>query len=350
MSMSPGKFRGMRRMADSDGYFRMLAVDQRPPIKNVVKERRGEALPRREDIRAVKRLLMECLAPHASAVLADPTHALSDALTILAPETGLIVTMEDSLFTEEPGGRVSSEIPDWDVGKIRRIGGDAVKVLTWFRPDQSAATIEKQKDFSKRIGDACAKYDLPYLFELLVYPLESDSIQTTDYVEQPGKRVDHVIDSVRLFADPAYGIDVFKLESPLPGKDVPDPVTGDPTLIEECRQAYQALATEAGRPWVMLSAGVSQEAFRNVLHFALEAGASGFLAGRAIWWDAFQHFPDMGAMRKDMSEHAAAYMASLSEMARQRGQVWHAHPCFGPEGARPAGFDSLDFPEKYRGL
>ena len=36
MELSPGKLWGLRRLADAGGRFKMLAVDQRPPIKNLV--------------------------------------------------------------------------------------------------------------------------------------------------------------------------------------------------------------------------------------------------------------------------------------------------------------------------
>jgi tagatose 1,6-diphosphate aldolase len=108
------------------------------------------------------------------------------------------------------------------VAKIKRMGGDAVKVLAWYRPDAPEHQPTKQKDFTKRIGEACARYDIPFLFELLVYPLASDAHQTTDYVEMTGKRTDHVLQSVADFAAPEFGIDVFKLESPVAAKDVPE--------------------------------------------------------------------------------------------------------------------------------
>ena len=41
MSISAGKFWGMKRMADSAGRFKMTAVDQRPPIKKQVAGRSG---------------------------------------------------------------------------------------------------------------------------------------------------------------------------------------------------------------------------------------------------------------------------------------------------------------------
>ena len=36
--LSAGKYRGMRRLADPAGRFKMTAVDQRPPIENPIRE------------------------------------------------------------------------------------------------------------------------------------------------------------------------------------------------------------------------------------------------------------------------------------------------------------------------
>ena len=91
-----------------------------------------------------------------------------------------------------------------------------MKVLTWYRPDADPAVCSAQQDFTQRVGEACARYDIPFVFELLVYPLASDGEQTSEYVEMKTKQAQLVIDSVRAFADPRFGVDLFKLESPVP--------------------------------------------------------------------------------------------------------------------------------------
>ncbi|MCY4180582.1 MAG: hypothetical protein OXD48_09995, partial [Litoreibacter sp.] len=163
---------------------------------------------------------METLQGGSSAMLLDPHYAIPVGLKHLSPTKGLIITLEDSLFEETGMGRRSSMIDDWDVGKIKRMGGDAVKVLAWYRPDASDEVNQHQKDWTKRIGEACAKFDIPFLFELLVHPIDSDAEQTSEYIEMNTKRADDVLKSVEEFAAPDYGVDVFKLESPVPAKDV----------------------------------------------------------------------------------------------------------------------------------
>ena len=112
-------------------------------------------------------------------MLLDPHYAYPRGVTMLDARLGLILTLEDSIFRETPGGRLSAEIDDWSVEKIKRAGGDAVKVLTWYRPDADPAVCAAQQDFTQRIGEACARYDIPFVFELLVYPLARDAEQTT---------------------------------------------------------------------------------------------------------------------------------------------------------------------------
>lgn len=330
MKLTAGKWRGLRRMADKNGRFKMLAVDQRPPIKNRVAEVLGQDKAPDKDVAAVKLALTECLSDEASAVLMDPHGAYPAAADAVDASKGLIATLEDSIFEQTPGGRRSSQIDDWSVAKIKRMGADGVKVLAWYRPDGDPEVCRFQENFVQEIGYACRTYDIPFVFELLVYPLPGESDQTTDYVEHRAKHPDRVIESVERFADPKFGVDLFKLESPIPAADLPDPngPEGKSALA-----LFERMGALAGRPWVMLSAGADKAAFKRVLSYAYAAGASGYLAGRAIWWPAFQHYPDLEAMKAELSADGTEYMRELNSLTDQRAQSWQNHSCYGPDGA-----------------
>lgn len=334
MKLSAGKLWGLRRLADEHGRFKMTAVDQRPPIKNLVADRRGVPEAPYDDVANVKRLLVEELASGSSAMLLDPHYAYPAAIDVVRPAQGLLLTLEDSVFEERPGGRLSSAIDHWSVDKIKRVGGDAVKVLAWYRPDAAPAIVEHQQTFVAAIGEQCRVHDIPFVFELLVYPFPSEAGHTTDYVEQPAKRTEHVLESVETFSAPQFGVDLFKLESPVTAGDVPDPEEpGAETTLE----AFRALDRAASRPWVMLSAGATQDAFARVLHFAFRAGASGFLAGRAIWWDAFGEFPDWDAFRTGLRAKGVPYMEEIGGMADASALPWFRHRAFHPDGPELAG-------------
>jgi tagatose 1,6-diphosphate aldolase len=346
MTISAGKYWGMRRMADSAGRFKMTAVDQRPPIKNPIKAKRGTPEAPWEDVAGFKELLIRELQCESSAMLLDPHYAYPRGVTMLDARLGLILTLEDSIFREVPGGRLSSEIDDWSVEKIKRAGGDAVKVLTWYRPDADAEVCAAQQAFTRRVGEACRMFDIPFVFELLVYPLARDAEQTTDYVEMQTKQSQLVIDSVCVFAAPRFGVDLFKLESPVPAPAVPEPGAPGSQAVQ---QLFHELARAAGRPWVMLSAGAGKEEFSRVLHYAYAAGASGYLAGRAIWLEAFQRFPDWDGIRGELRGEAVPYMRGLNALTDAAARPWHTHPCYGEGGARVEPPDS-SFRHAYAGF
>ena len=332
IQLTPGKLWGMRRMADENGLFKMTAVDQRPPIKNPIAAHHGTDVAPWEEVAGFKRLLVETLQEQSTAMLLDPHYAIPHAIDALSPTKGLIVTLEDSLFEETPGGRLSSDIDDWSGAKSKRMGGDAVKVLAWYRPDADPKNCQAQQDYTKRIGEECAKHDIPFLFELLVYPLAGDANQTTDYVEQKGMKADHGLQSGEECAKPDYGFDVFKLESPVNAADADGSA--------EVQALFDEMGRLSGRPWVMLSAGAGKAEFANVLDHAFKAGASGFLAGRAIWLDAFRHYPDWNAMRAELEGESADYMAKISAMADEHAARWDTHEAYGEGSAQFAPRDA----------
>jgi tagatose 1,6-diphosphate aldolase len=285
-------------------------------------------------------LLTDELAGQCSAVLLDPYYAYPAAIHLVSPGQGLLITLEDSRFTEDEGGRRSTSIDEWSVEKIKRAGGDAVKLLAWYRPDASAAVREHQQEFVAGVGDACRRFDIPFVFELLVYPLLGTAGQRDDYLGNPGKRAEDVLESVSVFAGPEYGVDLFKLESPWAAADVPDPdsmtADVDDAAVDRIAAHFAELGRLADRPWVVLSAGATKEQFGRVLHYAYGAGANGYLAGRAIWWDAFQRFPDWDAMRADLTRDAVPYVASLNRLTDTLADPWTTHTRFGGDGVRLA--------------
>ncbi|MEE8485774.1 MAG: tagatose 1,6-diphosphate aldolase [Acidimicrobiia bacterium] len=336
MNMTPGKLWGLRRLADNAGRFKMVAVDQRPPIKDLVRAATGTTEASYKDVAQVKRLLVEELAPYSTAALLDPHYAYPTAIDAVSPHRGLLVTLEDSVFEETARGRKSAEIDNWSVDKIRRIGADAVKVLAWYRPDADTDVNEHQRHFVARIGEVCRRYDIPFLFELLVYSFPDEDQHDSGYVEQVAKRADHVVESVETFADPVYGIDVFKLESPIPAATVPDANGEDTAASARAQALFNQLDRASSVPWVMLSAGAEKEAFLRILTYAYRSGASGFLAGRAIWWDEVQAFPDLDAARRNLRAKSVPYMKRINDLTDELAMPFAQHRSFGSAGPQLA--------------
>jgi len=326
MDVLYGKKWGLRRLADTQGRFKIVAVDQRPPIEKLIAGKKG--LCTFTDMLLVKRLLAETLSAHATAILVDPNFAYAGAIDVVPAHKGLLVTLEDHRFDETRNGRNSFAIRNWSVQKIRRIGGDAVKVLAWYRPDAREASRRHQQEFVQPIGDACGECDIPFIFELLLYPFPQSEGYTTDYVEDVHKHPQMVIDSVHEFTDRKYGIDLFKLESPIPATKLAPHGSNKDAVAQQRWFNELGLACE-GRPWVMLSAGAGMSEFENVLRYAFQAGANGYLAGRAIWWDALQKFPDLESVRAELRDESEAYIGrlnALTEIAARPFIVTNANP------------------------
>jgi tagatose 1,6-diphosphate aldolase len=325
MKISAGKLWSMRRLADERGFFKMTAVDQRPGVEALVRRKRGFETAAYEDVGQAKRVLIETLSPCSTAMLLDPGYAYPYAALQVDPRRGLLLTYEQWDCEETPGGRKTFGYPGWSVDKIKRAGADGVKLMLWWRPDADEAVKAHQRALVEQVGRDCRRHDIAFLLEPLLYPLGREGAGAV-YEEDAGKRPEMVIETAREFRDPRYGIDIFKMESPIAAKDVPDPDSGESAA---CQRWFDELGRTLDRPWVMLSAGAAQEPFRRIVAHATRAGASGYLAGRAIWWEIFEStFPDWHAMREGIHRDGVPYAESLHRLLEQHGTPWMACRAF----------------------
>lgn len=320
-SLSAGKLWGMRRLADESGRWKMVAIDQRGPMMVPIARIRGTSEAPYEDMAAVKVALTQALSPLCSALLVDPNFGYPRCAGEMSAHTGLILALEHHVTREGPGGRRSDVIPDWSVGMIRRIGADAVKLLVWYRPDADEAVRRHQQEFVRRIGAECRAHDIVFLLELLVYPLASDAPGQLE-----AQRSMLVLDSLRDFASPEFGVDIYKLEPPAPLRDVPDPDGAQAAAVQALYDRMGALTT---RPWVLLSAAAGAADFERSLTYACRAGASGYLCGRAIWQQAFEHFPDLEALRAELASGSSLYMQRINSLTDRLASPWTQHASWG---------------------
>lgn len=325
MKISAGKLRGMRRLADHDGRFKMVAVDQRPPMLKALAPKLAPRAPGYEDLAKAKATLAKKLLPLGSALLIDPDYGFSEAEAVIQPSKGLLITLEDFNFEETSEGRKTSLMKGWSVGKIKRMGADGVKLLLWYRPDATRDVVTHQNNLVREVGEACRKYDIPFLLELLVYPFKGSQGHTTDYTEDKEKYPELVLQSLRDFASPEYGVDIYKLESPVVASALPDPEVDSPET-REAQALFNQISQIIDKPWVMLSAGASMEVFRRVLTFAYRAGANGYLAGRAIWWPSFEAYPDIAAMETRLDDEATRYMNEINALTVSLAKPWAQAP------------------------
>lgn len=303
----------LKKLCTDRAHFQMLAVDQRPPIFNIISNAKGRKHTYDEVVEC-KKLITSNLSQLATAILMDPNYSLSNILQYNKSK-GLIITLEDHSFIETERGRYSDSIQNWSVEKIKKVGGDAVKVLAWYRPDADSESIEHQKKYVKKIGEECEKYSIPFLLELLVYPFQDDENHTTEYQEQKQKKTQHVINSVKEFSKDEYKVDIFKLESPVDSNDL------EGEISQATEEAFKDLSNATNnKPWVVLSSGMGKDSFYKCLELAYKNGASGYLAGRTIWLDAFNQYPKIKLVEEGLKVNSVNYVNKLNELTAKNAQ------------------------------
>ena len=76
MQITPGKYRGFQRLGDARGVLKMVAIDQRNPILEPIKRKRGVAEAPYADVVGVKETLARFLSPKAALAACSPSDSL----------------------------------------------------------------------------------------------------------------------------------------------------------------------------------------------------------------------------------------------------------------------------------
>ncbi len=333
--ISSGKLRGIMKLADVSGKFKMMAIDQRGSMVTKLSEVLNieKTDVKYQDVAAIKTLITRLLAPNSTAVLTDPIYGHPYSITEIPRDVALLLAYEESGYVSEGVGeneRLSNPIDNWTIAKAQRAGADAIKLLAYYHPDASVPALKHQQEFVRHVGDECEKQDIPFLLELVCYALEG----TTKSVEFAKQKPDLVIRSVEEFTDPSYKVDILKLEFPADLKYTEEYkdssfYAGDTAYsLREVKEICKKLDEASTLPWVILSAGVDIEEFIENVKLAAAAGASGFLCGRAIWKDAVDYFPDMAAVTQFLENEATTNFKNANAAA-ESALPWFDHRHYG---------------------
>jgi tagatose 1,6-diphosphate aldolase len=305
-SLTIGKLRGLRQLANDHNIFVMAAEDQRGSMRKMLNSADPKSV-RATEMTEVKLDIARALSPYASAVLLDPEYGAAQAISTcaLAGHCGLLVSLEDSDYEQVGDDRRAKILEGWGVEKIKRMGASAVKLLAYFRPDRGPGTTY-QRDLIARVAEDCQKHDIPFVLETVGYPVDGMKGDSPEYA---AIKPEIVIETARMLS--GLGVDVYKAEFPADSKYEKD----ENKLLTLCKALDEASAV----PWVVLSAGVDIAIFRDQVRLACQGGASGFLAGRAIWKDAVR-LP-VEERRTFLQTTGIDNLRGLIKIAEQ-----HAHP------------------------
>lgn len=224
----------------------MLALDQVSSIEKLI-QNRGDT-PTDEEITQGKAAILRTLKGLPSAILLDPHYGLKEEVKKELDETPLLLRLEASGYEQVEGGRVSRIEENWSVDKAKEAGASAVKLLVYFNSGNAVAG--QQMELVTQVSHRAKEVDIPFLLEVLTYPIPTPKL---------------IIEAAKLLSP---FCDIYKAE--FPGEE----------HLKELTQA-------STKPWVLLSAGVDFEEFEKQTELAMKGGASGILAGRAIWKEYF---------------------------------------------------------------
>jgi len=309
-TLSIGKLRGFQQVADSRGILTVCALDHRGSLRRALGEKNSNAVSY-QDMVDFKLDLCQAVAPFASAVLLDPIYGAAQTITsgVLPGHTGLLVSIEKTGYAGDSTARITELLPDWSVKKVKKLGASAVKLLLYFRSDLKDVAL-RQLDMVARLADQCVEEDIPLLVESVSYPVASEEGHPEVFSR---KKPELVIEAARKLT--ALPIDVLKSEFPA---DINYEKDG-----EKLKAYCQELSQASRLPWVLLSAGADFELFRKEVAIACRSGASGFMAGRALWQESSQIHSREGRM-DFFKNTVVSRLKELAEMADSYGKPWYA--------------------------
>lgn len=262
--ITPGRWRGLQTTSTDRSVFSILAFDQRGSYVKMLPD--GTSF---DDAVQIKREVVGVLSRYASAVLLDADYGYMPA-AYMSSSSGLVVSVEKSGYSGDSTYRKMEFFDTWNVAKIKRSGASAVKLMVYYHPDSGELAEELEAQTAQIIAD-CREYDIALFLEPMSYSLDA-SIKK-ESAEFAATKPAVVRDTARRLS--ALGPDVLKLEFPFDASYETD--------FDKWQAGCAAISEVCSVPWVLLSAGVEFETFEAQTRVACLAGASGFLAGRAIW-------------------------------------------------------------------
>jgi sulfofructosephosphate aldolase len=258
------------------GAMTMLALDQRGSMRTILAADGDESRITNADVSAFKKTATTVLSPLASGVLLDLEFG-RDAIAALPKDIPLILSADK--FVQPAGQSVQGSMvdPEVTVDLITALGVSALKYLVVWKPGIDVAARAEQVS---RFIELARSAGVVSLLEGIVRTPDGQPFASAQ------AHGEAVLAAAAEFA--AFKPDVYKAE-------VPGYRRGDLGAV----QVFSRKLTELlPCPWVVLSSGVDPTDFPEAVRLAVAGGASGFLAGRAIWADAARSDDPAGQITK----------------------------------------------------
>ena len=300
-TLTPGRWRGLKTTSSRKNVFNILAFDQRGMYRKMLPPDTSY-----EAAAQMKHDIVMALSFHASAVLLDNQYGLQSVVDMNG-SSGVLMAYEESGYSGDAIYRGIKFEDNWTISKIKLMGASAVKVLAYYNPNNKTLAAEIES-LLKQVAEDCHKQDLPLFLEPLSYSLDANVAKES--AEFAKLRPDIVIETAERLSQ--IGVDILKMELPVDSNFDSDQ--------QHWADTFASLSKVSTVPWVLLSAGVNYETFETQTRLACEAGASGWLAGRAIWKEAVT----MTAEQRStfLSSKATERMQRLNAISAQFARPW----------------------------
>jgi tagatose 1,6-diphosphate aldolase len=293
--LTPGKLAGLKAVSNERGVIAAAAMDQRGSLQKSLAKEKGVADVPPEALEEFKSLVTSVLTKHASAILLDPEFGLP--ATHHRNGKGLLLAYEKTGYDATEAGRLPDLLDHWSVQRLKEAGADCIKILLYYTPYEKSDINDLKQAWIERIGDECLAHDIPFFLEFVGYDVHGKGEKTLDYAK---KKPDIVSGSMAEFGKAKYNVDVLKVEVPVEMEFVSGTKAykGEAAYTrEEALQHFRDAADNTHKPFIYLSAGVSNAVFIETLALAAESGTSfnGVLCGRATWKDGVPIYAKQGA-------------------------------------------------------
>lgn len=334
MKITPGKRKGLESVSNSRGVIAAAAMDQRGSLRSSIAKDKGVDKKAVTDqmMSEFKEAVVRVLTPHASAVLLDPEFGLS-AAKLRAKNCGLLLAYEKSGYDNTQPGRLPDLLDEYSVRRLVEAGADCVKILLYYTPFDPAHVNDVKHAWVERIGGECVAADVPFFLEFVGYEegVEDKSI------EFARKKPECVIKSMEEFSKDRYGVDIMKVEVPVNMAYVAGTraCKGESVYTrDQAKEFFRKGAAVAKKPFIYLSAGVSNDVFSETLDLAAESGTnfSGVLCGRATWKEGIPIYAKQGvkALEDWLADQGVKNIKNVND------RLAAAKPWFGFYGASSA--------------
>jgi sulfofructosephosphate aldolase len=288
----------LEAIARPSGGLAMVAMDQRESLRTMF-DLAGAGRPADDVLVRFKLDVARTLGPLASGFLIDRHYGFEAVRDggLLPESTGLILAAD--ALTQAEGGPVEETgldqvvlAPDFELK-----GVCALKLLIiWRRDAQRERRVQLAMDFIAAARERGVLSVLEPVVRATSAELEAGTWDADEAIREAARELSPL------------GPSLYKVQVPLAGR-------GEPS---EQHAASVALGDAITGPWVVLSQGVERDAFLPAVRAACRAGASGFLAGRALWSDVVG-LPDVPSQ---LRQRSVPRLERLIEVVDREARPW----------------------------